>query len=128
MKKLSYFLLSGLLLMVIGCSQGQDNGGFGRGNRDFDPEQMAERRAERMSQELDLDEERTKQVKELFFSCSEKQSQVREENGGDREAMRAAMREINEEQDKELQKILSEEEWNKWLEVRDNFRRRRGGN
>lgn len=128
MRKLELILISGLLLMVFGCSQGQDNRGLGRGNENMDPEQMAERRANRMSRELNLDDQRTEEIKKIFISFSEKQSKVREEHAGDREAMRTAMKGISDEQDKELQKILTEEEWKKWLDIRKNFRRRRGGN
>ena len=114
------------LLILSGCNRNQDRPGFGQG-QNFDPKVFAEQRAERVGEALELSEEQIAKLTELYLKYGEKQRELRQESGGDRETMRAKMQEFNAEQDSEMKEILTEEQWDKWLEVRNSFRQRREG-
>ena len=118
------------LAIIASCSQSQDRPAFGRDGGNFNPEDMAKQRAARVSEALELNEQQTTDLEKLYLKYMEKQRELREENSGDRDAMRESMQKIATQQEEEMKTLFTEEQWTKWLEVREQFRQRqprRGG-
>lgn len=121
MKKLGLLLLAVLVFTVV--SVGQD-----RGQRNFDPKEMAKRQTEELTKALNLNKDQQKKVLTLNNEMADKMSAVREDmrNGGDREAMREKFRKVREEQNKEMKKILTEAQYEKYEKYLEEQRAKRG--
>lgn len=122
-----FSLLSLLLLLSITA--------FGQ-RRAMDPQKMAERQTTQLQEHLTakgfaLSEESLEEVKELNIKYAEKMNALRDENTGDRMAMREAGRALEEEKRKELKKLLSKDQfkaYKAWTAERMEQRKeRRGG-
>lgn len=118
-----------IIVIVLGISTviAQPRGG----QRNFDPEDMAKRQTERLDEALDLTKDQEKEVYGLNLENGKKMRTLRNKNRGDFEAMREKMREIREEQHKEMKKILTDKQWpeyEKFLEEnRERMRNNRRG-
>ncbi len=122
MRKTIHFLL--LLVMTttgVAGLNAQRGGGM-----NWDPEKRAEQQTANMTEKLSLSEAQTAKVKEINLKYAKKMSEARQSADGDREAMRATMLSIREEQDKELQTVLTEEQWQQWVKFRDERKENRG--
>ena len=86
----------------------------GGGGRDMDPEARAEQQAKRMQQDLELSDEQYQEVKAINLMAAKDMQETRQNNEGDREAMRAAMQQIRTETEAQFQAILSPEQWTKF--------------
>ena len=120
MKKLGFLLI--ILILGTTVSVAQDRGG----QRDFDPEEMAKRQTENLKEVLDLKKDHEKKVYELNLKSSKAMAKMREEAGGDREAMREKMMEMREKQNEEMKKILTDSQWTKYEKYLEERRNRRG--
>ena len=100
----------------------------GGGPRNFDPKEMAERQTSQMKESLKLTEDQLPKVEALNLEYAQKLKVARDEAGDDRESMRTTMREMMQEKDVELKKILTAEQWTK-LETqrKERMENRRGG-
>ena len=105
------------LLLIAGTT-------FGQG-RQFDPEEMAKRNTEAMKERLKLNEEQLVKVEDINLAAAKKRSEMMAEAGGDRSAMREKMVAMSEETDKEFKAILTEDQWNEYLVMKEEQRRRR---
>lgn len=108
-------LMSAVLMPVQ--AQGRSRGG-GRGpNLD---EQM-----ETLVEQLELTDEQAESVRDVLEMQGERRREVFEggSGGGDREAMRAAMAELQEETNLQLAEILTEEQMVKFSEIQASRRR-----
>ena len=98
-----------ILIVFIGFSLTS----FGqRGGRGLSPEKIAERQTaklqERLSEnEMALNEEELAAAKALHLKYAEKAKLLRQENKGDREAMRAVMEDVSADMRAEFKKLLS---------------------
>ncbi|WP_340112315.1 DUF4890 domain-containing protein [Maribellus mangrovi] len=122
MKKLGLVLLALFAFTVVTVAQN-------RGQRDFDPKERAKRQTEELTKELDLNKDQQKKVLELNEKYSEKMSAMFEDmrsGGGDREAMREKMGKLRDEQNKEMKKILTEDQYKKYEKYLEERRSRRG--
>ncbi|MGB0521374.1 MAG: hypothetical protein ACPGJS_00370 [Flammeovirgaceae bacterium] len=122
-----FSLLSLLLLLSVTA--------FGQ-RRAMDTQKMAERQTTQLQERLTekgmaLTDESLEEVKALNIKYAEKMKALREENQGDRMAMKEAGRELETEKRKELKKILTKDqfkEYKAWMTERMEGRReRRGG-
>lgn len=98
----------------------------GGGNWNADPEQRANQQTALMTEKLSLSEAQSAKVKEVNLKYANKLKEAREKAGGDREAMRATVGTIRQEQDAELQTVLTEEQWKQWVAYREESRGSRG--
>jgi len=122
MKKLGLLFLA--VFVITAVTQAQN-----RGPRDFDPKEMAKRQTEELTEVLDLNKDQQKKVLELNTESGEKMSAMRGEmmnGGGDREAMREKMMKIREDQNKEMKKILTEDQYKKYEKYLEERRGQRG--
>ncbi|MEN8116775.1 MAG: hypothetical protein ABFS16_07330 [Bacteroidota bacterium] len=119
MKKLGLLLIIAILGTTVAMAQN-------RGQRSFDPEEMAKRQTESLKEVLDLKKDQEKKVYELNLKAGKDMTKAREKAGGDREAMYEKMREIRDEQNKEMKKILSDSQWKKYEKYLEERRQRRG--
>ena len=110
---------------VLGCCTIiQAQPGEGRG---MDPEKRAEQQTANMTEKLSLSEAQAAKVKEINLKYATKIKEARDTADADRDAMRATMTSIREEQDKELQTVLTEEQWQQWLKIREEMKNNRPG-
>jgi len=122
MKKLGLLLLSVFVFATVTMAQNQ-------GPRNFDPKEMAKRQTEELTKTLDLNKDQAKKVLELNTKMGEKRSTMFQEmrnGGGDREAMREKMTKIQEEQNAEMKKILTEDQYKKYEKYLEERRAQRG--
>jgi Spy/CpxP family protein refolding chaperone len=124
----------GLLLMIVvlgtTISMAQNRGGQGN----YDPVESAKKQTATLKKELNLNKEQEKKVYTIVLDGANKMDKMRKEmrNGsGDRDAMRAKFGELRKEQNREMKKILTDEQYikyEKYLEERRARRQGRGGN
>lgn len=86
-----------------------------------------EERAKRLKERLSLTEEQTKKVQEIFKKSEKERQEKMESVRGDREAMREQMTAIMAGTDKEIEKLLTEEQKKKYGELKKERRQMRGG-
>ncbi len=98
----------------------------GGGGRMMNPEQRAEQQTAQMTEKLSLSEAQAAKVKEINLKYAKQGQEAREKADGDWEAMRGTMTAIRQEQDKELQTVMTQEQWDQWVKVREEFRGNRG--
>lgn len=121
MKKLGFIMLVAMLFAT--ASMAQD-----RGMGNFDPKEMAKRQTEELTKTLDLNKDQQKKVLDINLKQAEKMQAMRDEmrnGGGDREGMRDKMMKLREEQNKEMKKVLTDDQYKKYekyLEERRNMR------
>lgn len=88
-----------------------------------------EEHAQQLKKALDLTDEQTAQVTKIYTEMQEELSKLREQSGGDREAMREAMRDFREKTDARINEILTDEQKEKYQtfqqERREGMRDRR---
>jgi hypothetical protein len=80
-----------------------------------------------MKERLKLSDEQYKKVSAINLEASKKVSSAIESAAGDREAMRTSMTTINEETNKKLKEILTEDQWKEYLVMQEEQRQRRQG-
>lgn len=99
----------------------------GGGGRAMNPEQRAEQQTVQMKEKLALSDAQAEKVKEINLKYANKAKEAREKADGDWEAMRGTMGALRDEQDKELQTVMTQEQWQKWAQFREEQRANRGG-
>ncbi len=119
----------GLLLMVVvlGTTISMAQNRSGQGN--YDPVESAKKQTEVLKKELDLNKEQEKKVYKVVLDGANKMDKMRKEmqsGGGDRDAMRAKFGEMRKEQNKEMKKILTDEQYKKYEKYLEERRARRG--
>ncbi len=114
-----------IVLLWIGCSSvlSAQPGGDGRW---MNPEQRAEQLTAQMEERLALSEAQAVKVREINLKYARQAQENREKADGDWEAMRAQMMRLRQAQEEELRSVLTEEQWQQWLKIREEERMRRG--
>lgn len=129
MKNVMKLLVAGMMLVAGSfVSMAQPGGGRpgGQGGRQFDPAQMAQRRADMMKETVKLTDEQYAKVLALYKEESE--AMQKQMQSGERPRMdRETMEKQREEQNKKLQAILTEEQFKTWTEQQQEMRRGFGG-
>ncbi|MCS6929995.1 MAG: DUF4890 domain-containing protein [Saprospiraceae bacterium] len=95
------------------------------GGRRISPEQRAEQQTALMKERLVLSDAQVAKVQEINVKYARQMQEVRQKNEGDWEAMRAQLMTLRQAQDQELQTVLTQEQWQQWLAVREEVRGRR---
>lgn len=123
MKKIGFLLIALIMGTMVGTAQNWQNA---------TPEEMAKRQTDQIKEKCGLDKAQEKKVYDLNLEASKKMAKMREQmQGGDRDSMRDKMTKMRDEQNKEMKKILTAEQYvkyEKYLEERRAARPQGGGN
>lgn len=111
------------LFLVAGIGLYAQPGG---GGRDMNPEKRAEQQTAQMKEQLGLSDAQTAKVQEINLKYAKQAQEAREKADGDWEAARGKMAAMRQEQDKELQTVVTQEQWQKWTTFREEQRANRG--
>lgn len=99
-----------------------------RGGQNMDPEERAKTQTAELKKVLDLNKDQEKKVYDLNLKAGKDMVKMREEMQGssDRDAMREKFGKMREEQNKEMKKILSEDQFKKYEKYLEERRAQRG--
>lgn len=129
MNKSIFSFLVLIAVLVTACNQGsRNNSQPSSGPGGFNTEDMVNRQIEGLDEAVNLSNDQEKQVREIYMDSMDDMMKMREQmrDGGDREGMREQMQQAREEQNEKMKKILSEEQWEKYLAYEEERRSRRG--
>ncbi|TNE58124.1 MAG: DUF4890 domain-containing protein [Bacteroidetes bacterium] len=98
----------------------------GGGGRAMNPEQRAEQQTTAMKEKLTLSDAQAGKVQEINLKYAKQMQAAREEANGDWSTMRETMQGMRAEQDKELQTVMTEAQWQQWVKYREEMRANRG--
>lgn len=112
MKKI-VFVLVALIAFNAQAQKGQQN------RSEMSPEEMATKRTEQMTSDLDLTEDQQKLVQEINLENSKIVGELRGKRGKDmsddeRSAMRTKMKALQTENQEAMKEVLTEEQYIKW--------------
>jgi Spy/CpxP family protein refolding chaperone len=125
MKKQIIFTVLVLLMAFVGYAQ-DGGGGQGRGGGMADPVKRAERQSASIKEALALDDATTKKIYDIELAMGQAQAKARETAAGDRDAMREAMKPVNEKYQADLKAILTPEQQEKLKAFKEEQRAKRG--
>lgn len=102
----------------------QGPGGYGRmqGN----PDEMAKRQADRMTQELGLSADQTAKVQQILLARGQEMQAMRGQAGGDRDKMREQMQASRTKYDAQFKEVLTPDQYTKYTTMQAE-RMNRGG-
>lgn len=122
MKKLGLLLI--VMLVISSVSMAQNRGGM----RNMNPEERAKQQTAQLKEVLGLNKEQEKKVYDLNIESGKKMQKMREEMGGGgfSDDMRQKMTQMREDQNKEMKKILTAEQYTKYEKYLEERRSRRG--
>ncbi|MBN1924560.1 MAG: hypothetical protein JW798_01885 [Prolixibacteraceae bacterium] len=109
-KKVIITLIAGLMITLAGIAQPPGPG-------QFDPEEMVKRQTEQMVEDLSLNDDQTKKVEAINRKYGEKTREMFQSAQGNFEGMREKMETIREEKNGELKAVLTEDQYNKYIEI-----------
>jgi protein CpxP len=123
------------VLVMAGSAALAQHRGYGSKD-DHDPKERAAKSAERMKKELSLSEDQFSKVKTSNEKFSERYAAIRKDTSLTRGKTMSKMKSVRTEQETELKKILTSDQWTKWSELkskrseerRSHFRGRHRGN
>ncbi|MCK5730546.1 MAG: hypothetical protein KAH68_05695 [Draconibacterium sp.] len=124
MKKLGLLLL--IVFLGTTISMAQNRGGQSQGN--FDPVESSKKQTAELKEELDLNKDQEKKVYDIVLKGSNKMAEMRKDmqSGGDRTAMREKFGELRKEQNTEMKKVLTDDQYKKYEKYLENRRSSRG--
>ena len=118
--KLTIAMIFSLVFLLAFPGYGQ---GDGKGSG-FDPSARAKENTEEMRERLALDDRQFKYVEKINLDAANKMKYTFDKAMGDREAMRAALLKVNEETNKKFKEVLSEQQWEAYLELVEERRKK----
>ncbi|WP_303922628.1 hypothetical protein [Draconibacterium sediminis] len=124
MRKLAFLLV--VVLVGTTMAMAQNRGG----QRQFNPEEMAKRQTAQFKTDLELNDTQAEKMEKVLLKSYKDMSTLRQEMNGeeDRSKMDEKMREWRENQQKEMKKILTEDQFAKYEKLMEERRaNRRGG-
>lgn len=126
MKKIGFLLIALMMGTMAGMAQNWQSA---------TPEEMAKRQTDQIKEKCGLDKDQEKKVYDLSLKSGKEMAKMREEmqgGGGPSDEMRAKMTKIRDDQNKEMKKILTADQYvkyEKYLEERRAARQQQqGGN
>ena len=122
MKKIGFLLIAIVFGTTVSMAQ------YGGGGQNRTPEERAKQQTADLKEALGLDKTQEKKVYDLNLESGKKMAKMREEMGGGgfSEEMRDKMMAMREEQNKEMKKILTAEQYTKYEKYLEERRSRRG--
>lgn len=120
MKKLGFLLI--VLILGTTVSMAQNRGG------DFDPEERAKSQTTELKELLDLKKDQEKKVHDLNLKFGKEIAEMRKEmqgGGGDRDASIEKFGKMLEARNKEMKKILTEDQYKKYEKYLQERREKR---
>jgi len=118
MKKLGLLLMIVILGTTVSMAQN-------RGGQNSTPEERAKSQTAELKELLDLKKDQEKKVYDLNLKTGKEMAALRS-GGGDREGMREKYGKMREESNKEMKKILTEDQYKKYQKYQQERRERRG--
>ena len=124
MKKIGFLMIAVLLLSMVSKAQNWQSA---------TPEEMAKRQTEQIKEKCGIDKDQEKKVYDLNLKSSKEMAKLREGmqgSGGPSDDMRAKMMKIRDDQNKEMKKILTADQYVKYEKYLEERRaaRQGGGN
>ena len=122
MKRLG--ILAMILVLVTSVAMAQ------RGGQNFDPEERAKSQTEQLKKVLDLKKDQEKKVYELNLKAGKEMAEMRKDmqSGGSREGMREKFTAMRDKNNKEMKKILSDDQYKKYLKFQEEEMEKRRQN
>jgi len=114
--KTLFILISLFMLSFIHVPTHAQRGGRGGGGQD--PEYMAQRQTEMMTERLSLTKEQIPAIEKINLETAKVMVSYRDTHRGDQAGMRNKMQELQKEKEPALKKILTGEQWKKLQELR----------
>jgi biopolymer transport protein ExbD len=124
MKKIGFLMIALIMGTMVSMAQNWQNS---------TPEEMAKRQTDQIKEKCGLDKDQEKKVYDLSLKSGKEMAKMREEmqgGGGPSDEMRAKMTKVRDDQNKEMKKILSADQYvkyEKYLEERRAARQQGGG-
>ncbi len=108
-----------LMAMTVSYCFAQEDGGQRRmrGPREYSPEQMAQRQADRIKEVCGINDEQYVKLKEHFKAQSEAMQKAFQNRADQQRISREEMEKLREEGEKEVKQILTEEQYAKYQEM-----------
>lgn len=125
MKKIGFLLIALLMGTMISVAQNWQSA---------TPEEMAKRQTDQIKEKCGLDKDQEKKVYDLSLKSGKEMAKIREGmqgGGGPSDEMRTKMAKTRDDQNKEMKKILTADQYvkyEKYLEERRAARQQGGGN
>ena len=111
MKKVAFILASFCMILSLNLSAQQQRGG-----QRMDPEARMKQTLETLKKELTLNDDQTKKIETILKDTQKKREGMFQNNqGGDREKMRADMQKMQNDEDAAIKKELTEEQSKKYV-------------
>jgi FtsZ-interacting cell division protein ZipA len=110
-----------LLLAGLTTTNAQRGGGW-----EASPEVRAEEQTSRMKSDLGLTDEQAKKIKDINLKYAQKAQEKRKEKAAEKEKIRAEREAARAEHQKEVEKILTKEQQEKWVKIRQERPERKG--
>lgn|SRR5680860_1531647 len=119
MKKIGILLVAIVFGTTVSMAQNRGN---------VDPKERATEQTKELKETLGLDKDQEKKVYDLNLKAGNEMAEMRKDmqGGGDRDAMREKMTKSREAQNKEMKKILTEDQYKKYEKYLEERRARRG--
>ena len=88
---------------------------------------MAEKETTQMVEKLNLDEVQTVKIKEINLTFAKKKQEAKDENKGNKEAIKIITEAINNEKNAEIKQVLTDEQFKTYEELQAKKTKGRGG-
>lgn len=111
------------LLLILGS-----NSLFAQPGRNWNaqpPDSVAAKTTKIMADSLNLSSAQVSRIESVNLLFANKMAETRKGNVGDREGMRSAMQQLRIEQNEQLEKYLTTDQFNKWLRIQEYRRQNR---
>lgn len=121
MKKIGFLLIAFIMGTMVSMAQNRQSA---------TPEEMAKSQTDQIKKACDLDKDQEKKVYDISLESGKKMAKMRSEmqgGGGDRDAMREKMGKVRDEQNKEMKKVLTADQYTKYEKYLDERRKSRQG-
>ena len=123
MKKL--FVLCIMFLATVTFATAQQGQGQGQ-RQQMTPEERAKAQTERLEKLLTLKADQKTKVQAIELEYAKESSKIRQDNQGNREAMREAMQKLNTKRDAKYKEVLTADQFKKYQEDIEQRQRERG--
>lgn len=99
----------------------------GRGRMQGNPEEMAKRQTQRMTQELGLNADQATKVQQIMMARSQEMQAMRGQGDGDRDKIREQMQASRTKYSAQFKEVLTADQYTKYSEMEANRMNRGGG-